>query len=387
MKEFNYNKSERTYDIIFGAAAIALSSIISLLFLVAGILSMAANLTTGLIGRFLGGAVANRLMELFQAHAGDAGKLIMCGAAFGLVWTVIGIKALLRVQRANRYAKIFTTQPSGVGRVKIAEIVKQTGYTLKRVSHDLNTLKKRGYFPTINFDLDNKEAIFVENSEPLVQIGNESATVYKENREIPLVPIAAAVVTLISFSFGWWLFSVTTAIGAGLLTTMFFPLAIYFSEVKRTTPKMKKPSATGNSDLDEVLAGIYENKKELVRLKGSIVSPKIRTPLADIIRVSEQISQYVTDNPEKAKSLRQFCNYYLPTTVNFLATYEELESKSDKGENIMATLAKIEEVTAKLVDVFKREYDELFADKVMDIEAETSVMKAIIAEADESKNI
>jgi hypothetical protein len=117
-------------------------------------------------------------------------------------------------------------------------------------------------------------------------------------------------------------------------------------------------------------------------LSDAIGSDKIREPLGVILGTLDQISEYITDNPDKAKNLRHFANYYLPTTVDLLKNYEELEAKPDslKGENISEAMAKIEGHTADMIGVFKREYDGLFADRVMDISAEVGVMQSIIKE-------
>jgi len=259
--------------------------------------------------------------------------------------------------------------------------------SLESVSADLNTMVKLNYFNDISFDLIYKEIIFSSlagSGNPLPQIGDESQTVFEEKKRIPFLPIVAAVVTAVSFlpmGFGipFVVFAVLLAVGAFLLVLKFFPASVYFVQVKNYS-KLKKPVVTGNSDLDGTLAVIFENKKELVRLSQSIASMKIRNPLKEILRLLDQIAECVKENPEKVKSLRQFSNYYLPTTVNFLKTYEDLETKPDKGENINEAMKKIESVMTDVVAEFKREYDDLFSDVEMDVSADVSVMKAIIKE-------
>jgi hypothetical protein len=377
-----FDKRARTSDIVFGTLVILAAIIVSFLFLVAAAISVTSGtlwrLFSPMVEGVIGVDIANRFIEAFTPQFGNWRNLLMSGTAFGLLWTFIGIKAYIRAERSGRYAKLLVEYP----RLKISEIVKSMNRSLRRVSTDLSRMKKMGYFPDLSFDLENKEVYAgdVQYSEPLPQIGDEGETIYRETRLVPVTAIAAAIITGIAFGSDGWALGVVMGVGGGVLAFLFFPGGSSFSEVKRTTPKLKKPAATGNDELDSTLAGIFESKVELLRLCGAISSAKIRTPLKEILRVLELISEYVSENPEKVKALRQFTNYYLPTTVSFLKTYEELESKPDKGENITATLAKIEEVTGNLVDVFKREYDDLFEDKAMDIEAEASVMKAIIKE-------
>jgi 5-bromo-4-chloroindolyl phosphate hydrolysis protein len=365
-----FSKRARTADIIYGTLVILGALMLVGLFLVAAVLNAVGGFVEAIFGFSLLGVVT---------AVGSATQVITFGIMFGVVWTYIGVKALLRAERSGRYVRTFGKYP--MLRVKLSQVAGDFGRSLKYVSADLNAMKSLGYFPNMSFDLQNKEVVFESASEPLALIGDESKTVLERKRGFPVDSVIAAVVTAMAFGFGFW--GIVMGVGGFFLVFLFFPLPTYFREVMRTAPAMKKPVATGNEDLDNALASIYDNKKEMIRVSREISSMKILRSLREILRMLDLIAEFVTDNPEKVKSLRQFVNYYLPTTVSFLQTYEELEKKTDKGENITCTLAKIEETTANLVGVFKREYDDLFSDKAMDIEAEAAVMKALIKESED----
>jgi len=360
MNNKKFIKKARTADVGFGWTAVALSIVlVPCVFLVSA-----------------------TVLGVISDSVGDFFKAILYGIVFGLFWLYAGIRALLRAERVKQYINIFGAYP----RIKMSELIKKTSRTLKTISADLNVIKKRCGGVDMSFDLDNKEIILsqlAESAEPLPSVGNDSKTVYSEKKSLPIFAIVAGTVSFICFSFSV-VFAVAIGVGGFFLAWKFFPSPVYFIEVARSFPAVKASIVTGNVSLDEALASIFENKKELLRLSQSIVSPKIRTPLEECLRVLDQIADYVTANPEKVKSLRQFNNYYLPTTVSFLQTYEELEQKPHKGDNITAALVKIEEVTANMTSVFKREHDDLYCDRVMDISAEAAVMQAIIKE---NKNI
>jgi 5-bromo-4-chloroindolyl phosphate hydrolysis protein len=389
-----FNKRARTWDIVFGALAVIGAFIISNILLALALLNAAGGILLRILNRVLGDELGGqisgwveRILRFVGIQPGGGAMMIFFAVAFGLVWTYIGIKAMIRAERSGRYAKIFSGGDSGAfyPRLKFSQVAKEIGRAPEKVSVDLNVMRKRGYFPNMKFDLEHKEVVLsdIDYSEPLPQIGDEGLTVFKEHKGIPVLAIVAGVITALSFSTVWIAAAIMGA-GAFFLCLLFFPVPVYFSEIKRTAPKVKKPASTGNDELDSTLNSIYENKKELVKLFDQIKSQKIKVPGKEILRVLELITAFVTENPDKVKTLRQFVNYYLPTTVSFLATYAELEQKPEKGENINSALVKIEEMTANLVDVFKREYDDLFMDKAMDISAEAAVMKTII---EENKNI
>jgi len=359
------NKKARNADVVFGVLAIVWAAVLGVLFLVVS------------LAKFL-----DIFKVLFKDHNWSA--IFLSGTILTAVWVFVGIKALLRAERSKKYEAIIGNYP----RFKISDIVKKRERGLKEVSSDLTAMCRRGYFSGMKFDLENKELILpphydsIEKDKPLPNYGEEAKTVYKELANLPFFALITALINVAVFIAATGNVFLTAVMGIGTFALLFwfFPAAVYFEEVKARIPSVKKPAATKIADLDEALNLIYESEKELVRLLSTIGEPKIKQPLKEILRVLDEISAYVTDNPAKVKGLRQFVNYYLPTTVNFLQTYEELEAKEDKGENINATLRKIEEVTGNLPAVFKKEYDELYSEKAMDVSAEVSVMKSIINE-------
>jgi DNA-binding Lrp family transcriptional regulator len=368
IKNVNYNERVKNADMIFGGLAIFCSLLAPIGFFIAAVFA---------------GITSDGWSEGWSAF----GRIFLGGILFTFTWGVLGARAFIRVARAERYSALFGASL----RVKIADVANSFGLSLNGVSSELTVLKKRGYFKKMEFDLDAKEISFSDDIIVLGDSDSKSKTVYKERSGLPLWPIFVTFSTFFSFwslenwslsSMPMFIFGVVMATIATVLAFKFFPTPVYWSEVKRNgTPK--RPAATGHSDLDGMLAGIYANKCEIVRLSESIESPKIREPLREILQTLDQITEYVTENPGKAGKLRQFANYYLPTTVDLLKNYEELAAKPDslKGDNIKEAMAKIEDVTANMTAAFKREYDDLFVDRVMDISAEVSVMQSIIKES------
>jgi hypothetical protein len=357
VKNANYNKDAKNADYIFGSVAIAVSLLSPGIFL----LAIAA---AGVFEGFGGGL-----------------RVFLGGILFTTVWAVLGIRALIRTSRSQRYSDAFASYP----RMKVAEIMARIGRPLRTVSAEMSVLQRRGYFREMRFDLDRKEVIFAADSVLLPEVKGDTKTMYKESRGFNVWGFLVAFATLFPFmqfeNIPLLLFGFAAAVGSSTIVHKFFPAPVYWNEVKRTT-KLKRPIVTGHGDLDSMLGRIYENKCELVRLVDAIRTEKIRDPIELILAVLDQITAYVTENPDKAKNLRQFANYYLPTTVDLLKNYEELEAKPDslKGENICEAMAKIEGHTADMIGVFKREYDGLFVDRVMDISAEVGVMQSIIKE-------
>ena len=77
--------------------------------------------------------------------------------------------------------------------------------------------------------------------------------------------------------------------------------------------------------------------------------------------------------------IRQFLNYYLPTTIKLMEQYVTLQNQSLKTENITEGMQKIEDLLDKVIIAFQRQLDALFEADVVDITADIRVMEQMMA--------
>jgi 5-bromo-4-chloroindolyl phosphate hydrolysis protein len=87
----------------------------------------------------------------------------------------------------------------------------------------------------------------------------------------------------------------------------------------------------------------------------------------------------VEQRPDKLPQLRKFLNYYLPTTLKLLQSYEKLAAQGVRGQNIDQSLTAIQNLMDKIVVAFRNQLDSLFAADSMDITAEIAVMEQMMA--------
>ena len=92
-----------------------------------------------------------------------------------------------------------------------------------------------------------------------------------------------------------------------------------------------------------------------------------------------QIFDCVRKNPKKLSQIRQFLNYYLPTTIKLMEQYVTLQNQSLKTENITEGMQKIEDLLDKVIIAFQRQLDALFEADVVDITADIRVMEQMMA--------
>ena len=132
----------------------------------------------------------------------------------------------------------------------------------------------------------------------------------------------------------------------------------------------------------ELQSVIYRGKRAIAdirRLNDEIPDERMSAQLDLIERLPAQIFDCVRQHPEKLSQIRQFLNYYLPTTIKLMEQYVTLQNQSVKTENITEGMQKIEDLLDKVIVAFQRQLDALFESDVVDITADIRVMEQMMA--------
>lgn len=144
-------------------------------------------------------------------------------------------------------------------------------------------------------------------------------------------------------------------------------------------PKTEPQPSTGNPELDAVIRDGRSSVSKIQQLNDDIPDFKISAKLKQIEILTASIIDQVERKPEKLKEVRQFMNYYLPTTIKLLEQYVQLQNVGLKGENIEAGMRQIEELLDKVIVAFQKQLDSLFERDVVDITADIQVMEQMMA--------
>ena len=149
----------------------------------------------------------------------------------------------------------------------------------------------------------------------------------------------------------------------------------------------KKPEPQPEPEPEEKLppelqSVIYQGKRAIAdirRLNDEIPDERISAQIDLIERLTAQIFDCVRKNPKKLSQIRQFLNYYLPTTIKLMEQYVTLQNQSLKTENITEGMQKIGDLLDKVIIAFQRQLDALFEADVVDITADIRVMEQMMA--------
>ena len=154
------------------------------------------------------------------------------------------------------------------------------------------------------------------------------------------------------------------------------PLPIWsgrlFEEKKQDEP------STGNAELDAVLKQGAASVEKIQSLNDEIPDFKLSAQIKQIEILTEKIFAYVREHPQDIGEIRQFLNYYLPTTIKLLEQYVVLQNQGMRMGNIDEGMRKIESMLDKVIVAFQRQLG-LFESSVVDITADIQVMEQMMA--------
>jgi len=135
---------------------------------------------------------------------------------------------------------------------------------------------------------------------------------------------------------------------------------------------------TGDQTVDELLRTVNVFLHEMKTISASTIDTDMKAQGEHLIDIAEKIYAYVKENPAKIRQVRQFSNYYLPTTAGLLKNYRELEALTVKGDNITESMQKITGIMANIEKTFEKQFDDLYYDKSLDIYVDIEVMQKMI---------
>ena len=153
---------------------------------------------------------------------------------------------------------------------------------------------------------------------------------------------------------------------------------------KQEPPKEAPPQPADEPAADPELAALLRRGREAVRriqeLNDAIPDYRMSAKLKQIEILTSSILSQVEKKPDKRKSVRQFMDYYLPTTIKLLEQYVSLQDVGLPGENITTGMERIEAMLDKVIVAFQKQLDGLFARDVVDITADIQVMEQMMAQ-------
>ena len=118
-------------------------------------------------------------------------------------------------------------------------------------------------------------------------------------------------------------------------------------------------------------AAVLEQEKQLMQ------DELARDELDHMQKTANAICDWLEAHPESLPKARRFAEYYIPTTLKLLHTYNDVQSQ--QGENAEAIRRDIAGILHTLNQAYDNLYDKLLSDVALDISSEIAALQGMLA--------
>ena len=139
-------------------------------------------------------------------------------------------------------------------------------------------------------------------------------------------------------------------------------------------PEPEQPEAEAvplNLDTARRFVQVLEKEQQLMQ------DPQAREELEQMQKTAAAICDWLEAHPESLPKARRFAEYYIPTTLKLLYTYNDVQGQQGaNAENIRRDIAGI---LHTLNQAFDNLYDNLLSDVAMDVSSEIAALQGMLA--------
>lgn len=167
----------------------------------------------------------------------------------------------------------------------------------------------------------------------------------------------------------------------GLVMTLAISMAVYLAATAFMPPKTvlvpapQEPFDTGEEQLDQALEQARDQLRQLAALNAQIPGQGISSQISRMERAGGAILDEVAKQPAKARQIRRFLNYYLPTAVKVISSYAHMAETGAAGQNAQTLKSDVEQNAQTIAAAFEKQLDSLFASEMLDITSDLDVLE------------
>ena len=135
--------------------------------------------------------------------------------------------------------------------------------------------------------------------------------------------------------------------------------------------KAETGDALLNLDTARRFAAVLEKEQQLMQ------DAQAREELAAMYKTTTAICDWLEAHPESQPKTRRFAEYYIPTTLKLLHTYNDVQGQ--QGENAETIRRDIAGILHTLNQAYENLYNNLLSDVAMDISSEIAALQGMLA--------
>ena len=126
---------------------------------------------------------------------------------------------------------------------------------------------------------------------------------------------------------------------------------------------------------------IAESEKFIIELQeqqNRISQPAINAKIGLLVDIMQRIIEIIKKEQESIPQIKNFINYYVPTTIKLLNDYDDLLKIKTSGGNVGETIKRIENILDALYIAYQHQLDSLVEHRTLDIRTDIAVIEKMM---------
>jgi len=155
-------------------------------------------------------------------------------------------------------------------------------------------------------------------------------------------------------------------------------LAMVFPGTIERIESTDLPEKSGDEKIDTLVAEGEKSVAEMRSLSQTIPNEEVRNKAESLVDITDKIYKKLLIEPNVYTQVKRFSDFFLPTSVKLLRTYNNFGQSGVTGENISNTMERIDAALDTSLESYSKFYDSLFETQALDIETDITVFDTML---------
>lgn len=140
-----------------------------------------------------------------------------------------------------------------------------------------------------------------------------------------------------------------------------------------------EPEFFANKTVEELVLEGRKMKNQMNSLNDKIQDVQVSSLIDSIQKTHQAILDYVQTHPDSSQTIRKYMKYYVPSILELLNHFDELEATQFSGMNAESSRKRITELLVTADAAFKKQLDSLMDQQALDISVEARVLEDLMS--------
>lgn len=128
----------------------------------------------------------------------------------------------------------------------------------------------------------------------------------------------------------------------------------------------------------DILNTAKKQNAKIYEVMNKIDDKELVANIDEIHETSLKIIDEISKNPSKLNKAQNFLNYYLPTTLKLLITYDNIENQYLNSKELNKSMQNTKQMIIKINQSLKLQLSNLFQSEIIDTDAEIKVFETML---------